>query len=151
MTRSDRAVGIAIVVLLGASACQAESPRLPGLPGSETGPETARLLATLASAGFTFCAAEYQPLPAQYLHAPVTALKSGDESLAIWEYPTGEAAADDRQRVSTRGVDGAFLDLGSESRWFLQGRLLVLYLGVDPALRADLLRSLGQTVVGPAA
>ncbi|MGE4084320.1 MAG: hypothetical protein AB7H93_15065 [Vicinamibacterales bacterium] len=151
MIRSAQALGIVALWLLGAVACRGESPKMPGLPGTTVGPETTRLLAALADAGFTFNAAAYQPVPATYLHAPVTALQHGDESLAVWEYPTPDAASDDRQRVSTSGIDGCCLELGSEARWFLHGRLLVLYLGVDPALRAALRRSLGQTVVGPAA
>jgi len=124
---------------------------MPAVPGTTVGSETAELLSVLVDAGFAFTPASYQPVPAKYLHAPVVALRRGEESLAVWEYPTPAAAGDDRRRVSTRGIDGAFLELGSEARWFLRGRLLVLYLGADPALRAFLLRSLGQPVVGPAA
>lgn len=151
MARSGRGLGIAAICLLGAVACQGESPRPPELPGRAVGLETTQLLAALAEAGFTFTPASYQPVPARYLHAPVTALQRGDDSLAVWEYATPEAAADDRQRVSTSGIDGCCLELGSEARWFLRGRLLVLYLGGDPALRTALLRALGPTVVGPAA
>lgn len=122
---------------------------MPDVPGATVGPETMQLLATLAEAGFTFTPASFQPVPATYLHAPATALQRADESLAVWEYATPEAAADDRQRVSTSGIDGCCLELGSEARWFLHGRLLVLYLGVDPALRTALLRALGPAAVGP--
>ena len=124
---------------------------MPGLPGSSPGPETTHLLEALAQAGFAFEPAQYEPAPAQYLHAPVTAVHSGDESLAIWEYPNPEAAADDGLRISPRGVDGGFMELGTEARWFRRGRLLVLYLGIDPKLRAALRQALGQTFVGPAA
>lgn len=122
---------------------------MPVVPGAAVGSETAQLLAALVDAGIAFTPAPHRPLPAKYFHAPVVALRRGEESLAVWEYPTPAAAADDQRRVSTRGIDGSFLELGSEARWFLRGRLLVLYLGTDPALRAVLLRSLGQPVVGP--
>jgi hypothetical protein len=148
--RSGRAIGIAIV-LLGATACRNEAPERPALPGSQVGQETIRLVAALVEAGFVFRPAGYEPAPAPFLHAPVTALMHEDESLAIWEYATPEAAADDRQRISVRGVDGSFLELGSEARWFLRGRVLVLYIGANPTLRAVLVRVLGPTVVGPAA
>jgi hypothetical protein len=123
---------------------------MPELPGTWMGPETTQLLGALAEAGIIFGPASHQPVPATYLHAPVTALRRGDESLAVWEYPTPDAAADDRQRVSASGIDGCCLELGSEARWFLHGRLLVLYLGGDPALRGALIRALGPTIVGPA-
>jgi hypothetical protein len=77
----------------------------------------------------------------------VVAVKVGGESLAIWEYPNPGAAADDGQRVSPRGIDGGFHELGSEAKWFLHGRVLVLYFGVEPTLRALLEETLGPIFV----
>jgi len=138
------------VIVLGMAGCQAVPP-LPDLPGDQTGPETRALLAALSAAGFEATPSQYRPVPAPYLHAPVTALSIGEESLAIWEYPNPDAAADDSQRISPRGVDGGFMELGSEARWFRRDHLLVLYLGTDPKLRSLLREHLGQTFVGPPA
>ncbi len=109
------------------------------------------MLTALAAAGFKATPSQHQPVPAPYLHAPVTAVTIGEESLAIWEYPNPDAAADDAQRISPRGVDGGFFELGSEARWFTRERLLVVYLGTSSALRALLRERLGQTFVGPPA
>lgn len=139
----------AIVVCV--AGCQPASPPVANFPGAQTGRETQALLTALAAADFKATPSQYQPVPAPYLHAPVTAVTIGEESLAIWEYPNAEAAADDAQRISPRGVDGAFLELGSEARWFKRDRLLVLYLGRSSALRAMLRERLGHTFVGPPA
>ena len=100
-----------------------------------------------AAAGFKIEPDQYQPVPGQYLRAPVAVVKVSGESLAIWEYPNPGAAADDGQRVSPRGIDGGFHELGSEAKWFLRGRLLVLYLGAEPELQALLEQTLGPIFV----
>jgi hypothetical protein len=104
-------------------------------------------LATLTAAGFEIEPDQYEPIPAQYLRAPVTAVKVSGESLAIWEYPNPGAATDDGQRVSPQGIDGGFHELGTEAKWFLHGRLLVLYIGITPNLRALLEEALGPIFV----
>jgi len=147
MTRRAMVWGIATAVLVGVGGCQGEAPKLPGLPGTTVGPETTALLAQLTAAGFTIEQDKYEPLPARYLRAPVVAVKVGGESLAIWEYPNPGAAADDGQRVSPRGIDGGFHELGTEAKWFLHGRVLVLYIGVEPTLRALLEKTLGPIFV----
>lgn len=114
---------------------------MANFPGAQTGRETQALLTALAAADFKATPSQYQPVPAPYLHAPVTAVTIGEESLAM----------NDAQRISPRGVDGAFLALGSEARWFKRDRLLVLYLGRSSALRAMLRERLGHTFVGPPA
>ena len=140
----------ACAILLSMAGCQAVPP-LPDLPGEQTGPETQAVPTALSAAGFEVTPVRYRPVPAAYLHAPVTAMSIGEESLAIWEYPSPDAAADDAQRISPRGVDSGFMELGSEARWFRRNRLIVLYLGTDPKLRALLRERLGQTFVGPPA
>ena len=77
----------------------------------------------------------------------MAAVTVSGESLAIWEYPNPEAAADDGQRVSPRGIDGGFHELGTEAKWFLHSRLLVLYIGIQPKLRALLQEALGSIFV----
>lgn len=87
------------------------------------------------------------PVTSGRLRAPRAAFKVNGEALVVWEFPNPEAAADESKRVSARGVDGGFDELGSEAKWFLKGRLLVLYIGVSPQLQALLLDSLGSAIV----
>lgn len=149
MSRWASTAWVLALLLSSAAACQAPPTVPPGLPGTQVGPDTAKLLEALGAAGATFTPAKHPPVPAPYLRAPVTAVDAGDDSLAIWEYPNPDAAADDSRRISSRGVDGGFMELGSEARWFRRDRLLVLYLGTDARVRSVLVRELGQTFVGP--
>ena len=147
MTRRAMVWGVATAVLVGVAGCQREAAVLPALPGTTLGPESKALLATIAAAGFKIEPDEFEPVPARYLRAPVSAVKVGGESLAIWEYASPGAATDDGQRVSPRGIDGGFHELGTEAKWFLRGRLLVLYLGAEPGLQALLEQTLGPIFV----
>lgn len=149
MKRSTRiAYGVAFV-LAGIAACQTSPPAPPGLPGTGMGRDTATLVESLTAVGFGFKPSQYPPVPAPHLHAPVTEVDAGDESLAIWEYPNADAAAGDARRISPRGVDGGFMELGSDARWFRRDRLLVLYLGTDRRMQTALSETLGPPFVGP--
>ena len=149
MTLTGRALlrGMAVAFLGGALACRADRPELPQLPGTTVGPETTKLLAKLTVAGFEIKPDPSKAVPARYLRAPVTAVKDAGESLAVWESRTQGPPRTDGRRVSPRGIDGGFLELGTEAKWFLRGRGLVLYIGVNPKLRALLEEALGPVFV----
>lgn len=120
---------------------------MPELPGKTLGPDTQALLAAIGKAGFQVEPDSAPPATIGRLRAPKAAYKVGGESLVVWEYPNPGAAADDSKRVSARGIDGGFDHLGTEAKWFLKGRLVVLYIGVHPGLRAWLVGVLGAAFV----
>ena len=66
-----------------------------------------------------------------------------------WHLTGGRRCASLRAalRWSARGIDGGFDHLGTEAKWFLKGRLVVLYIGVHPGLRAWLVGVLGAAFV----
>jgi len=143
LSRRMASRGAVLVVTLASLACEGDRPPPPAAPGTVLGKETAPLVETLVRAGYTLETSRYRPVPADYLRAPVAAYVVNDESLAIWEYPSPEAAADDGARVSPRGIDGGFHELGTAAQWFRRGRLLVLYVGTDERLRRLLIEALG--------
>ncbi|HUS14978.1 MAG TPA: hypothetical protein VM536_08155 [Chloroflexia bacterium] len=115
----------------------------PGTPGSL--PATAgqaELVAALQAAGLTL--APGGPVQQPFLAVPGAAFNRGD--VQVFEYADAAAAGADAAKIQADGsIPGVMVDWMAQPHFYRTGRLVVIYLGADPAALKAL-----DSLLGPA-
>jgi len=140
---------VGTVAMLG---CDARPPVLPDAPGTIPGVEARSLAADLERGGARVSLDSRIPSPALKELPPVGGARYvvDGERLDVLEYAYPEQAETAARLIDPHGsrIGSVFVEWTGQPHFYRKGRLIVLYVGVNPKMLRRLSGALGPPVAG---